>query len=801
MAILAPDQPLIIHAVDSLPAASKTYNAIGYANRGIRAGQKTLFAVPSTNLAAQIEKDCRERGCKAVIAIHGKNGSDGSVVARATKHFQETDPDRGEILIITQAALERLKFVERKAAWHLIIDEIPSPVHHEPIRLNRYRQELLNLLHEQPWNAAYTLLSASEVDTGFVLDVAENRADDAMVRVLANMANKLLSPHWQCYALNSQLARFRQPENPDTPNTLDFFGLLQPSIAEGFASVTLMGACLKELLLYRYWIAKGVQFIPHPKIKPRFEQYPNGHLVTIQYAIDRDWSGAVRDRPGVLDNIATRFKAALNGRPYVYLANKDVTLPSCLQDGVPLPHVSHGLNHFSTFHNAMLLSALNPPPAYFGFVSDMMGINSDELRTAIYRLGTLQAGARISIRVPDDPHEKLIQVVDRSTALWLQERIAQARVEKAPGDDPVPCDRRQISPAKSNADLIQASRAKVQQNLLLRLDQINRNPRQEILYIKDDLSRELAHFGTIFRDVYDTKGLATDEGYSALAFRNLLADMQTDVIVCKEDRCLISPGVYDPRLSPDTKKGLANLVSMSGIWLDNDGGDLAPHAFAKMLRVPLVVFNSFSATKASPRWRVWIPTSHLLTADVHREIIAQICKMLIGRKFYGKRYIDKVRKNDPDRADRIKHHGFDESKFTPASSFYLPSQAKAGPDASFFLDFNWQNDLLNPYQWVARSINDHREPTIVKPPVARSEGPQTDDEAKVNTAIANWRAHGQGDGNSGFFKLAVAFRHAGLGWFEAEPKLRYEAVFSHGSRSTADRLRDLKTYRRKIWGA
>jgi hypothetical protein len=117
----------------------------------------------------------------------------------------------------------------------------------------------------------------------------------------------------------------------------------------------------------------------------------------------------------------------------------------------------------------MLLSALNPPPAYFGFVSDMMGINSDELRTAIYRLGTLQAGARISIRVPDDPHEKLIQVVDRSTALWLQERVAHARVEKAPGDDPVPCDRRQISLAKSNADLIQASRAKAQQICCLAL--------------------------------------------------------------------------------------------------------------------------------------------------------------------------------------------------------------------------------------------------------------------------------------------------------------------------------------------
>ena len=237
----------MIQTVSSLAAAGKTYNAIGLAIRGLRAGQKTLFAAAlSVELAAQIEKDCRKRGCTAVTAIHSKTGNEGAVVARVTKHFQETDANRGEILIITQAALERLKFIERRSSWHLIIDEIPvAYAYHQPIRLNRYRQELLTLLHEQPWNATYTLLAASEVDTGLVMDCAENRADDEFVRVLANMANKLLSVHWRCYALNSQLARFKEPENPNTPNTVDFFGLLQPSIARGFASVTLMGACLK----------------------------------------------------------------------------------------------------------------------------------------------------------------------------------------------------------------------------------------------------------------------------------------------------------------------------------------------------------------------------------------------------------------------------------------------------------------------------------------------------------------------------------------------------------------------------
>jgi hypothetical protein len=167
--------------------------------------------------------------------------------------------------------------------------------------------------------------------------------------------------------------------------------------------------------------------------------------------------------------------------------------------------------------------------------------------------------------------------------------------------------------------------------------------------------------------------------------------------------------------------------------------------------------------------------------------------MLIDRKFYGKSYIAK----HPDR--RVKHHGFDEGKFAPASLFHLPSQAKAGKDASFFLDYNWENELLNPYQWIDRSIVDHREPVIVKPVQTPSEAPEQVDERKIETANDNWHAHDGGDGNKAFFKLAVAYRHAGLTWYDAEPLLHQQAQLAHGRQSVAHRLRDLKGYGRKIW--
>ena len=112
-------------------------------------------------------------------------------------------------------------------------------------------------------------------------------------------------------------------------------------------------------------------------------------------------------------------------------------------------------------------------------------------------------------------------------------------------------------------------------------------------------------------------------GISVHSFRTLLAEFHLRVMEAKQDNQLIYACAFDPDLA-ETRRGYANVVSMSGIWLDTDGGDLAPADFANMLKVPMVIYNSFSSTEGLLKWRVWIPTSHLITPAVHKELVAQI---------------------------------------------------------------------------------------------------------------------------------------------------------------------------------
>jgi hypothetical protein len=187
-------------------------------------------------------------------------------------------------------------------------------------------------------------------------------------------------------------------------------------------------------------------------------------------------------------------------------------------------------------------------------------------------------------------------------------------------------------------------------------------------------------------------------------FVALLRDLH-DRITPKNDAFLWSPAEFDPDMASDTSRGLANIRAIWGIWLDCDGGDLCPVEFAAMFpHLTLVMYNSASSTMDAPRWRAVIPTTCAMTIDVHRDILMQLMKALNHRGYYSKKQLEK-------RAQRGlggKLHGFDPSKFAACSLFYLPVQAAAGRDASFFMTLMAVNGRRSTRTVDRQDIIDHR---------------------------------------------------------------------------------------------
>jgi hypothetical protein len=170
-------------------------------------------------------------------------------------------------------------------------------------------------------------------------------------------------------------------------------------------------------------------------------------------------------------------------------------------------------------------------------------------------------------------------------------------------------------------------------------------------------------------------------------------------------------------------------------------------------------------------------------------------------------------------------HGFDPSKYTASSMFYLPAQAAAGPEASFFLVFDGdKRQAIDPYQWIDKTIINHRpEPDVAAPQFIASSEPKTfirkdpklvraleameaeklahrrqNYQQRVDAALERWHEHPVGTGNDAFFQLAVALAGAGMERAEIGRTLHAEAAHAHGSKSQQERRAAIPGILRKL---
>jgi hypothetical protein len=204
----------------------------------------------------------------------------------------------------------------------------------------------------------------------------------------------------------------------------------------------------------------------------------------------------------------------------------------------------------------------------------------------------------------------------------------------------------------------------------------------------------------------------------------------------------------------------------------------------------------------------------------NRDILMQLMKALSRRGCYSKKQLEK-------RAQRGlggQGHGFDPSKFVACSLFYLPVQAAAGPDASFFLTFDGgKRRAINPYVWIDKTIIDHRpepEPELkptqpVRRPMPLTECPRLnrmreliaeEEAAKAETyrarrqaeAIDRWRNATIKGGNDAFLRLAHDLNRMGMSYGDIDATLRQEAGYG---RHPSERRDQIKYIMRSLRGS
>lgn len=769
-----------IFYLDALAGAGKTRALVKYARKLAYMGEKVLFVQPSKLLIANTIKHEMDTSTQRyeVTAIHGDLKQD--VVKSIVQYTQQERNNRGCILFITHEAFMHLPYIEDKKNWYLLFDEVPAVDVYKSINVPHTHKIITDLIELYTHDAAYGRLIAKD---DRLENIATNKEADEVWRLFADIANKILSPHWDVYALQSNYRNLIG--DSDKSKQLITYSLLKPSIFAGFKQTILASALFETSCLYHLWMRQDVNLKPVSVdllSNLKYQSHDNGELLTIKFIADGDWSKCLRDKQFVSDGVNKTsslctilpdiIKSEMKDEIFAWMGNKDIADNYFNSDkAIRLPNSPHGLNSYQHIHNVAIISALNAPPAHFHFMNSR-GVNGEDLKTAHYRSAVYQAVMRISVRNPDDMSPNNIIVMDKSTAHWLAGHFPGATVEKLNVPD-ISFEAKKRGRPKiyaSDKDRVRAyrERKKALKNSLL-------------------ATANTSGFGTVYSSIYDSDPflhLDLEDGEDLI---KLLRDLHRRTLISKQDNYLFTPSSFDQENDTfKTKRGLRNVRHVHGIWLDNDGGDLTYTEFARLFpTIRMIVWNTYSSTCQNPRWRCFIPTTQAVSAEVYKAIIEQIIIVLRHAGYVS--YMEKTRRQD------VKTHGFDTSKFVPSSLFYAPCQA-ADKEASFFHDFCDEGRMpIDPHLWVENDIrtikqckNSVTSDNIIQLPAENVQ--------QIQSAVERWRSTPRGQGNRSFYRLLQDLKRAGLREDDIRIKLDEEVNYAA---SPEDRAADARRMLRK----
>jgi hypothetical protein len=264
--------------------------------------------------------------------------------------------------------------------------------------------------------------------------IARNEQDDAIWGRFKELAYTLLSPQWQSYV--DRKGYDKLVNGAGSRRKLGVFSLLRPDVFEGFASVTLAGACFEDSLLYHHWSKLGVKFVRTANHNLRYEEHENGKELTILWAIEQNWSKwLMKQGEGqVLKMIEQAVLSEFGQADFLYSQNKGHDLFRGIENARCLPNAPHGLNSFQEIQDVAFLPARNLSSAHCKFLEHMMGLTGDDIRTAIHRQVAYQTVMRGALRDPENHQQKRIFVPDRGTAEWLQSLFPGANLRRLDTD-------------------------------------------------------------------------------------------------------------------------------------------------------------------------------------------------------------------------------------------------------------------------------------------------------------------------------------------------------------------------------
>lgn len=430
---------LTVDYVDSVAGSLKTRTAVANAVKAAKGGRKTIFAMPTLKLIAEMSGYAYEVNPKANVVTITSEDSD-NVVGDICDHLEEAN--YGHVLFITHAGLTLvLDWPERAREYHLIIDEVIEVIlSRAPFKLRYSGYALTSFLEVTKIDDPeyYRVMPKPDYESDNEFWRTELRAKNAEKDDVYKLLEPI--PRWvvQGAPLFTDIARWENTVNPPegkrqwNSGVLTICGFRRPDLLTNFAHVTVMSALFRYTMLHAVWTRLGINFVPSSEIKLTKRVTSLGRRkLRIYWLTDQGWSKKARDKAGGIRRVLQliKDKEVIDPKQSVcVVVNKDdgsESDPSVVKEvfpnGMILPHDTRGRNNYQDNHQIIYCAALNSYTPDIRWIEKVLEIDSYNQRIGRLGQAVYQSSMRLSLRNPRAQKDVTIVVIDKDVAEWLKQ--------------------------------------------------------------------------------------------------------------------------------------------------------------------------------------------------------------------------------------------------------------------------------------------------------------------------------------------------------------------------------------------
>ncbi len=446
-------------------AEGKTLYAIAHLVVAAIRGKTWILAQPTIELIEQtlktqvgllakltgdqsLKRLCQEYGPEVTVGcldfvrcFHSQQQQEQDSIIKKTISLLDNPPHDGCVLLVTQSTLFSLPRGFRD--WNVMIDEAPQVFNFHSFYIEKTGDFILDhlLIREEPSVPDYLLIKPKNRKSREVL--ASLYAGDSALRTYQQLLRDILSRSHRCYIRKDIWQRKISGELIQ----LQVHSILTPKLLKDFCSVTVMSARFEETLLHKLWSGRHFRVLfrdnsPISNFLSGNPKHPSEETVSILYALpgagySKDMYNKRKsgDKP-LISALIDAAAAFLEGRPCLYTANNSIRDKQLGQFGKGSKRVSslsHGIDSFKDLHNYVFLSALNPRPESYTFLTNY-GISGEQIRIAITNHAAYQGACRTSLRLGAKGGPNILIVPTEGLATWLADCFEKSVVQKLPFD-------------------------------------------------------------------------------------------------------------------------------------------------------------------------------------------------------------------------------------------------------------------------------------------------------------------------------------------------------------------------------